>query len=202
MGDAKQQILRRIRRWGPGAVFTPKDFLDLANRGNIDVTLGAFLNQGVIRRVARGVYDLPRFNAKLGGQLSPDVDQAAQAIARRYRWQAIPEGALAANMLGLSTQVPAKNVYLSDGPTKTLRIGRQTLYFKHASPRQTRIDGRVSAVVIQALRHLGKEAIGPDVIEQLRRRLSLRERQQLLRDARFSSDWIFEAARQIARGRD
>jgi len=198
MTQAKQQIIRRIRRWGPGAVFTPKDFLDLASRGNIDVTLGAFLKEGVIRRVARGVYDLPRFNSALGGQLGPDIDQAAQAIARRFRWQVIPGGALAANMLGLSTQVPAKTVYLSDGPTRTIRIGRQTLYFKHARPKQTRIENRASAVVIQALRYMGQPAIGPEVIAQLRQRLSTREKKQLLRDARYSSDWMFTVAQQIA----
>ncbi len=198
MNQAKQQILGRIRRWGPGAVFTPKDFLDLASRGNIDVTLGGFLKEGIIRRIARGVYDLPRFNPTLGGRLSPDIDQAAQALARRFRWRVIPAGAWAANLLGLSTQVPAKTVYLSDGPTRTIQIGRQRLCFKHARPTQTRIENRVSAVVIQALRHLGKEAVGPEVIAQLRHRLSAREKNHLLRDARYSSDWLFAAARQIA----
>ena len=180
-------------------VFTPKDFLDLSSRGNIDVTLGAFLEEGLIRRIARGVYDLPRFNESLGGQLSPDIDQAAQAIARRFRWQIIPEGTLAANMLGLSTQVPAKTIYLSDGPTRSIRIGRQTLYFKHARPKETRIEDRTSAIVIQALRYLGQSAIDSEAIAQLRQRLSAREKKQLLRDARYSSDWIFSVAQQIAK---
>jgi hypothetical protein len=200
MRQAKDQIIRRIQRWGPGAVFTPKDFLDLTSRGSVDMALGALLKDGTIRRVIRGVYDLPRTNQALGGQLSPDIDQAAWAIARRFRWHVIPSGASAANMLGLSTQVPAKIVYLSDGPTRSIRIGRQILYFKHARPTQTRIETPTSGIVIQALRHLGKTAVDPDIIGRLRARLSASEKRHLLRDARYSSDWVFAAARRIAEG--
>ena len=110
----------------------------------------------------------------------------------------MPSGALAANLLGLSTQVPAKMVYLSDGPTRTVKVGNQTIYFKHAQPKETRIEGPASRLVIQALRYLGRDAVGDVVIQQLRRLLPPRDQQRLLREARYSADWIYQAAQRLA----
>ncbi|HKI33860.1 MAG TPA: DUF6088 family protein [Gemmataceae bacterium] len=195
---ATDKIAARIHRLGPGHAFTAKDFLDLGSRGLIDVTLSKLVAAGVVRRVARGLYDSPRTSALLGGPLSPDMDQVARALARRYRWRIIPEGAQAANALGLTTQVPARIVYLSDGPTRKVSVGQQAIYFKHARPKEMRTEGPMSSLVIQALRHLGRQAVGREVIDHLRGRLSKSEKQRLLRDARYSTDWIYDAARRIA----
>ena len=153
----------------------------------IDVTLASLARGGKIRRVRRGLYDMPKVNPALGGELSPDIDEAARAIARRQRWKIVPEGAWAANMLGLSTQVPAKIIYLTDGPTKEVPIGRRTIYFKHARPKaMSGLEGK-SALVVQALRHLGKDSVGPREIEKLRDLLSSTERRKLAKDARFGA---------------
>jgi Family of unknown function (DUF6088) len=119
MQTMKTRILDRIRRFESGHAFMAKDFLDIASRGTVDMTLSALLRDRVIRRIRRGLYDSPKVNPDLGGTLSPDIDQTARALARRHRWTIVPEGAWAANLLGLSTQVPAKIVYLSDGPNQT-----------------------------------------------------------------------------------
>src|SRR6266404_8234132 len=134
MQTMKQKILGRIRRFELGRAFMAKDFLDIASRGTVDVTLSTLLRNGTIRRVRRGLYDRPKINPTLGGELSPDLDQAARALARSHRWTIVPEGAWAANVLGLSTQVPAKIVYLSDGPNKEIPVGRRKIYFMHARP--------------------------------------------------------------------
>ena len=139
MASDKDKIIARIRRWGPGTAFTPKDFLDLASRGTVDMTLAALLSDGTIRRLARGLYDYPRYSRLLEKPAAPDLDQVARALARRYRWNIIPDGPLAAHLLGLSTQVPARSVYISDGPTKTITIGRQTIHFKNARPKETSV---------------------------------------------------------------
>ncbi len=102
MQTMKKKILDRIRRFEPGRAFMAKDFLDIASRGTIDVTLSALIQDHTIRRVRRGLYDIPKVNPDLGGTLSPDIDQAARALARRYRWTIVPEGAWAANILGVS----------------------------------------------------------------------------------------------------
>jgi Family of unknown function (DUF6088) len=98
--------------------FIAKDFLDIASRGSTDVALTSLTSTGKIRRIRRGLYDLPIVNPDPGGELSLDIDDAARTIARRNRWTIVPDGPWAANLVGLSTQVPAKIVYLSDGPVR------------------------------------------------------------------------------------
>src|SRR5580700_7079005 len=168
---ARTRILARIERFGPGKTFTAKDFLDIASRGMADVTLASVARDGKIRRIRRGLYDVPKRNAALGGTLSPDVDEAARALARRYRWKIVPEGAWAANLLGLSTQVPARIVYLSDGPASKIQVGRRTIHFKHARPQALAGSNGTPGLVVQALRYLGKQAVNRRLILRLRRML-------------------------------
>lgn len=198
MPTKRDQIIARIRRWGPGAAFTPKDFLDLAPRGTVDMTLKALLTDGTIRKIERGLYDYPRYSELLETVESPDIDAVARALARRYRWTIIPAGALAAHLLGLSTQVPARSVYISDGPTKEVTVGRQRIQFKNARPKETGVASVRSGTVIQALRHLGKARMTPKIIDKLRRTLTAQEKRDLLRDARQSADWIHAVAQRVA----
>ena len=198
MQTMRDQIISRIERRGAGRAFTPKDFLDIASRGTIDMALTGLTRNGTIRRVGRGLYDMPKVNPALGGKLSPDIDEAARALARKQRWKIVPEGVWAANLLGLSPQVPAKITYLTDGPNSEVPIGRRTIHFKHARP--SSIAGREGklALVIQALRHLGKKGVGSREIETLRAALSSAEKRKLLKDTRFGADWIYEVAKRIA----
>jgi hypothetical protein len=198
MQTMRDQILARINRFGDGKAFSAKDFLDIASRGTIDMALSGLTRSGVIRRVRRGLYDMPKLNPALGGKLSPDIDEAARAIARRQRWKIVPDGAWAANLLNLSTQVPAKIIYLTDGPNKEVLIGRRTIHFKHARPKaMAGLEGKF-ALVVQALRYLGKDGVGPREIETLRAALSPAEKRKLVKDAQFGVDWIYEMAKRIA----
>lgn len=194
----KGQILRRIDRMPQGTVFSPKDFLDIASRGTVDVTLSSLVNEGRIRRIRRGLYDVPRHNPELGGDLAPDIDEAARALARKNRWKIVPDKAWAANLLGISTQVPAKIVYLSDGPSKNVQIGRRTVSFKHARPSMLAGLDTKTGLVVQAIRDLGKDHIGPAEIRRLRSQLSAAEKRKLVKETRYSVAWVYEAARQIA----
>jgi hypothetical protein len=198
MQTMKHQIVARIERFGEGKAFSAKDFLDIASRATIDWTLYGLAKDGKVRRIRRGLYDMPRINEALGGPLSPDIDEAARAIARRQKWKIIPEGAWAANLLGLSTQVPAKIIYLTDGPNYETQIGRRTIHFKHARPKAVAgLEGKF-ALVVQALRYLGKEGVGSREIASLRSSLSSAEKRRLLKDTRFGVDWIYEVAKKIA----
>jgi hypothetical protein len=194
----KSRILLRIRRFGAGRAFVAKDFLDIASRGTVDMTLSALLRDRVIRRVRRGLYDVPKVNPNLGGALSPDIDQAARALARRHRWTIVPEGPWAANLLGLSTQVPAKIVYLSDGPSQKVPLGRRTIHFKHARPHVLGREQGASALVIQALRYIGKEGLNDALIGRLKSLLPEPEKRRLVKATRFGVDWIYDTAKRIA----
>ena len=180
MQTMRDQILTRIKRLGEGKVFSAKDFLDIASRGTIDMALAGLTRLGTIRRIGRGLYDIPTVSDALGGILSPDIDEAARAIARRQHWKIMPEGAWAANLLGLSLQVPSKIVYLSDGPNKDIQISRRSIHFKHARPKaMAGLEGKI-ALVVQALRHLGKQGVSKRDIETLRSALSNSEKHKLL----------------------
>jgi hypothetical protein len=198
MQTMRDQIVARIERLGDGKAFSAKDFLDIASRTTVDVTLASLTHSEKIRRIRRGLYDMPRVNPALGGKLSPDIDEAARAIARRQRWKIVPEGAWAANLLGLSTQVPSKITYLTDGPNNEVPIGRRTIHFKHARPKaMAGPEGKI-ALVVQALRHLGKAGVGAHEVEKLRASLSPTERRKLVKETRFGVDWIYEVANRIA----
>src|SRR5262249_2321012 len=120
------RILARINRWGRGSVFVPSHFLDLGSREAVDLALHRLARKGTIRRLARGVYDFPKEHPVLG-VLGPSADAVARALAGRDRTRLQPAGAYAANILGLSEQVPAKAVFLTDGPSPPRHIGPTTI---------------------------------------------------------------------------
>lgn len=194
----QDDILGRIRSQGRGKVFIPKDFLDLGSRDAADQSLSRLVRNGDILRLGRGLYHYPRMNERLGIPLGPDLDEIADALARQTGSRVVPSGAVAANRLGLSTQVPAKPVYLSDGRTRQVKVGNITIQIRHAAPKELPVGSRTSAMVFQALRHLGQAAVDDKVIGLLRRALSPDQRRGLLQDARYTTDWIAVVVRQIA----
>jgi len=197
MSTIQNDILDRIRGQDPGKVFTPKDFLDLGSRDAADQSLSRLVKGGEIQRLGRGLYHYPRMNERLGIPLGPDLDQIAEALARQTGSRVVPSGAVAANRLGLSTQVPAKPVYLTDGRTREVQIGATTFQLRHTAPKEFPVGCRTSAMVFQALRHLGQAAVDHQVVAQLRRALAAEELQELLRDARYTTDWIASVVRQV-----
>ena len=197
MNTIQDDILDRIRGQGRGKVFTPKDFLDLGSRDAADQSLSRLVKGGEIQRLGRGLYHFPRINERLGIPIGPDLDEIAEALARQTGSRVVPSGAVAANRLGLSTQVPAKPVYLTDGRTREVKIGSTTFQLRHAAPKEFPVGCRTSAMVFQALRHLGQVAVDNQVLAQLRRALSADQLKELLRDARYTTDWIGAVVRQI-----
>jgi len=198
MQSTADKVLARIKGKGAGYSFSSKDFLDLGSRDSVDKALSMLAKAGEIRRVSRGLYDFPRFNAELGGELSPDYDQVARAIARKNGIRILASGAWAANLLGLSTQVPAKIVYLTNGASREIHIGNQTVEFKRVGPKQLVPKKETGALVVQALCHLGRERVGDDVVRRLRTRLSESDRKALLKDTRYTTDWVYEVIKKIA----
>lgn len=151
----------------------------------------------MLRRVDRGVYSLPKVSAVLG-ELSPDPEMVAQALARRGAQRLIPAGAHAANLLGLTTQVPARIEYLTDGPPRRVMIQKLPVVLKRTTTRNLATAGRISGTVIQALRFLGRKIVNEDIVRQLRARLKESEKAQLLQDIPLAPAWMAPVFRQVA----
>ena len=194
----QDKIVDRLRRQGRGKVFTPKDFLDIGSREAVDQALSRLARAATVQRLGRGLYCYPNINERLGIAIPPDVDEIADALARQTGSRIAPSGATAANRLGLSTQVPAKPVYLSDGRSRQVRVGNLVVVVKHVSPKELPVGNRTSATVLQALRHLGKDAVDSIVVSRIRKALSPKQLSRLLQDARYTTDWIADAVRKIA----
>ncbi len=191
------RILARIHGRGRGSVFVPSDFLDLGSREAVDLALHRLARKGTIRRLARGVYDFPKAHPVLG-LLAPSPDSVARALAGRDRTRLQPAGAYAANILGLSEQVPAKAVFLTDGPSRTVKIGPTTIQLRRTTPRNMEAAGRLSGLLMQALRELGEEHITPERREHLKRTLPADKRRELLKDLRLAPAWMHPIFRELA----
>ncbi len=194
----QDKIVDRLRRQGRGKVFTPKDFLDIGSRDAVDQALSRLAKAETVQRLGRGLYCYPNINARLGIAIPPDVDEIADALARQTGSRIAPSGATAANALGLSTQVPAKPVYLTDGRSRQVRVGNFLVVVKHVSPKELPVGNKTSATVLQALRYLGKDAVDSTVVSRIRKALSPKQMTQLLHDARYTTDWIADEVRKIA----
>lgn len=191
------KVLARMRERGAGQVFTPAEFLDLGSRNAIDLTLSRHVRAGTIRRVARGLYGLPQMTRF--GESGPTIDAVAVALSGRDQSRLQPAGAHAANVLGLSTQVPMRVVFLTDGRSRRVQFGKQQIVLKHTTPRQMATAGRISGTVIQALRWLGKRNVDDRIIRSLRRRLTQADTQQLVADIRYAPAWIADVIRSMTR---
>ena len=148
-----KQVLSKIYGMGGGWAFSGTDFTHFGSREAVRISLLRLEQQGRIRRVMRGVYDYPRESALLNRRLSPDLDQVAHALARRFGWSIQPDGATAQSILGLSTQVPAKYVYLSDGPKRSYRVNQTTLEFQHSPLKESGFKYRESALIDRRRKH-------------------------------------------------
>ncbi len=191
------KVLSTVRRRGKGAVFVPADFLDLGSREAIDIALHRLTRDGTMRRLARGVYDYPKEHPILG-PLQPSAETVAQALAGRDRTRLQPAGAYAANVLGLSEQVPAKAVFLTDGPSRTVKIGSMTIQLRQTTARNMAAAGRLSGLLIQAFRELGKEHITPKRLDHLKRKLPAEKRRELVKDIKLAPAWMHPIFRELA----
>jgi hypothetical protein len=152
---------------------------------------------GSIRRLARGVYDFPERHPVLG-LLSPSAEAVAKAIAGRDQTRLQPAGAYATNLLSLTEQVPAKVVFLTDGPSRTVKIGPMTIQLRRTTPRNMAASDRLIGLLIQAFRELGKDHVTPGRVAHLKRRLPAPERRDLVKDLKLAPVWMHPILRDLA----
>ena len=194
-----QQIYERICDAKPQTAFVILDFCDLTDYDTAKKSLLRLEEKGKIQRIIRGVYYNPRFSQLLQEYEAPSVDEVAKALARNYNWTIAPSGNAALNQLGLSTQVPAKWIYISDGPYKKYKIGNQELEFKHWNNKEISGMSEKTNLVIQALKAMGEMQIDDCVIKKLRKQLSDLEKEKLMLETRQTTVWLQPIIKQIAR---
>ncbi len=198
MGKTSQNIdaaLRsRVFGHGRGWVFTPQHFADLGPRPAIASALRRLRAEGTVRQLARGLYDYPVKDPILG-TVAPSADAVARALVTRDAIRIQPSGAYAANLLGLSEQVPSRVVFLTDGPARKVNFGKRQIVLQHTTPRNMATAGRKSGTIIQALRYLGQDHIDDDVVMKLRRHITDEDRALLRTDLVHAPVWIADLLR-------
>ncbi len=147
-------------------MFSAHDLLELGARETVNRALARLACGGQIRRLARGLYDLPRVHPRVG-VLWPPANTVALALARRTGSRIKASGPLAANLLGLTTQVPARVVYLTDGPSRSVRVGRLQVTLRHAGRVDMLLPDTRAGLAIVALKYLGRDGATPEVLERL-----------------------------------
>ena len=191
MSDKKIQSKQR------GWVFTPREFSNLGSRAAIDQALSRLQRGGSIRRLARGVYEFPRIHPQIG-ILSPSPEAVAKAVAAKTHSRLLVSAAKAANLLGLSTQVPAQSVFLTDGPSRTVQLGKQAVVLKHAAPSKMIGAGSEAGIVLQAVRSFGPKAAEEIPVESLSKRLPAKVKSDLKRFASAAPAWSQPLLKKIA----
>ena len=198
MHPIENKIVSRIYGKGRGWCFTPKYFWDLGSAESVRTALFRLARKNTIRRLATGLYDYPRQHAQLG-LLSPSPDDVAQALSSKEAVRVQPSGAYATNLLGLSEQVPAKIVYLTEGVSRRVKIGGREIRLKHTTPRNMVPAGRISGMVIQAFRFIGQDRLTDNHISILRKKLSPEEKKCLAKDRIHAPAWMHKQLMKIGK---
>jgi hypothetical protein len=183
------KVKSSIQGHGVGWCFTPSDFLSIGHNTTIRQILLRLEKVGFIRRVSWGLYEYPRKHQKLG-LLPPDIQQVVKAITRKDNINVLPSGAMAANLLGISNQVPAKIIYLTEGVSKRIQIGKQEIIFKKTTPKNMATANTFAGIAIQGLKYLGIKNVDSSVLTKLRNRLSKDEIYSLKKYGRYAPVWI------------
>lgn len=182
-------VLDRIVRKGKGNLVFASDFQDLGSNDAIRKNLSRLTREGLLIRLGPGIYLFPKYDTELG-VLYPSTEEIAEAIANQEKARIIPTGSQALYKIGLSTQIPLKAVYLTDGMRRTVKLGKRTITFKITTPRKLATKGKISCLVIQALQELGKDHVDTDVIRQIKKVLIKEDPELLRHDAKIAPTWI------------
>jgi hypothetical protein len=190
----ENKIITKIKKAKKGALFFSDNFASFGSAETVRRTLNRMVEEGKIDRVSSGIFVRPQID-KIIGKITPKIEDIADAIARRDKAKIIPTGAYALNRLGLSTQVPMKIVYLTDGSARNIKVGKYTIAFIRTSPKNVAAIGKISRLAIQALKSIGKKNISKMEIEHIQGALMKEKKAYLEHDLRIAPAWIREIIR-------
>lgn len=194
-------VLYFISGHGRGWAFSSNDLIKKFERQQIDNVLSDLVKAKKIRRVSRGIYDYPKYSELLQKELSPDIEQVARAIGRKFNWRIEVSGETALNILNLSTQIQAKYIYLSDGPNKSYKLFNDVVIeFKKSVLKDIGFRYKESSLIVQALKSLGKEHITDEIIEKIKEQIEPKMHEKILKDTQSTTVWVYEIIKQICKG--
>lgn len=185
----ESKVAEALKELPKGSILFVDDFLDFGNSESIKKALYRLKEKDLLIRLAHGIYLYPKKDKDLG-VLYPSAEEIAIAIAKRDRARIIPTGVQALNKLGLSTQIPLKAVFLTDGAARSIKIGKRTITFKKTSPKNLLAKGEISGLVIQALKSIGQHKIENDMLIKLLTSLKKEKKEIILHDAKLAPAWI------------
>jgi len=187
--QVENKIAEALKAQPKGSVLFVDDFLDYGNPESVKKALLRLKEKEILVRLAHGIYLYPKIDRELG-VLFPSTEEIANAIARRDRARIVPTGVQALNKLGLSTQVPMKVVYLTDGAARTVKVGKRTITFKKTSPKNLLAKGEISSLAIQALKTIGQNKLDENTIEKIQATLKKEKKENIINDAKLAPAWI------------
>lgn len=185
----QRRLFERIVQKGKGSLIFLSEFLELDSGDAVRKGISRLVKEKIIVRLGQGIYLYPKYDPEFG-TLYPSTEEIAEAIAAQEKARIIPTGAQALYKLGISTQVPLKAVYLSDGIRRTIKLGKRTITFKITTPKRLATKGKISSLVIQALRELGKDQVDDQLLRQIKKSLRKEDPEKLRYDAKLAPEWI------------
>ena len=189
MQSIEKQIEKSIKSKPKGSLILPDDYLRYGSSEAIRKALGRLVDKQLIVRVAHGIYFRPKIS-KLIGPLVPSAEEVCEAIAKRDRIKTLPTGSYALNALGLSTQIPMNIVLLTDGSPRVIKVGNRTIKLKKTTPKNLLAKGKISRLVIQALKEIGNGKLTNDEEKQIINLLRKENRKDLIHDIALAPNWI------------
>jgi hypothetical protein len=190
MQNVSNQIKEIIKKKRKGSVFFTDEFRQSGSNDAIRQTLSRLCKEGFIIRLSAGIYLYPKRDRYIG-TLYPSIETIARAIAKQEKARIIPTGVYALNALGLSTQVPMRVVFLTDGTPRMINIeGKASIRFQKTIPKYLSFKGKITSLVIFALKEIGKDKLTNAHIEKIRKLLHLETRKNILHDAQLAPAWI------------
>jgi hypothetical protein len=187
--QVENRIAEALRNFKKGSVLFVDDFMDFGNSESVKKALFRLNEKDILVRLAHGIYLYPTIDEEFG-VLFPSTEEIAMAIAKRDKARIVPTGIQALNKLGLSSQVPMKVVYLTDGATRSIKVGKRTITFKNASPKNLLAKGEISSLVIQALKTIGQNSLDDLTLEKIQTILKMENKENIIHDAKLSPAWI------------
>ncbi len=197
MKTVKDKVLAKIKRAPKGTLFSLADFQKSGNYRAIKNVVLELIKEDKLIKVHNGIYQKPNYSEYLKVNISASPREIAEKYAQKHQWEIAPAGVMALNLLGLDTQVPNTYNYISDGPSRTILIqDGKKIQFRHVQEKDIKMN-RVSSLVIEALKHIGKDNINEADLIKIRSKIDDKKMKQLMMDSAIARVWIRESIKKM-----